>query len=116
MGEIKVEDTNKNENTFDNTVSSISAGEDAGLFTLEGRELYLVGGLDYEEKTSHRFTLEAVNDKGITSTQEIVLQVLDIPNSVSRASYNILVFNVRNEESGSKVVTPATSTQKQREV
>ena len=104
LGEIKVEDTNKSENTFDNTVSlSISAGEDAGLFSLEGRELYLIGGLDYEEKTSHRFTLEAVNDKGITSTQEIVLQVLDIPNSVSRTSYNILVFNVRNEESGSKV-------------
>ena len=86
MGEIKVEDTNKSENTFDNTVSlSISAGEDAELFTPEGRELFLVGGLDYEENY-HRFTLEAVNDKGITSTQEIVLQVLDIPNSVSRAN------------------------------
>ena len=104
MGEIKVEDTNKTENPFVNNIAlSISSEEDEGLFLLEGRQLYLIGGLDFEEKTSHRFTLEATNDKGISSTQEIVLQVLDIPNSVSRSSFNILVFNVRNEASGSKV-------------
>ena len=104
LGEIKVEDTNKTENPFVNNIAlSISSEEDEGLFLLEGRQLYLIGGLDFEEKTSHRFTLEATNDKGISSTQEIVLQVLDIPNSVSRSSFNILVFNVRNEASGSKV-------------
>ena len=104
LGEIIVEDTNKSENTFENTVSlRILPGEDEALFSLEGRALYLIGGLDYEEKTTHRFTIEAINDKGITSTKEIVLNVLDIPNSMSRSSFNILVFNVRNEESGSKV-------------
>ena len=73
------------------------------LFLIENRKLYLVGGLDYEENTSHSFTVEAINDKGISSTKQIVLEVVDIPNSVSRSSFNIMVFNVRNEQSGSKV-------------
>ena len=104
LGEIVVEDTNKEENVFENTISlSIVPGQDAELFLIEDRELYLVGGLDYEENTTHRFTIEAINDKGISSLKEIVLQVLDIPNSVSRSSFSIMVFNVRNEESGSKV-------------
>ncbi|CAI8193134.1 MAG: Alpha-agarase [Flavobacteriaceae bacterium] len=104
LGEIVVEDTNKSETVFDNTVAlSILEGEDAALFKLEGRQLFLIGGLDYEENTKHKFVLQATNDKGITSTKEIVLNVLDIPNSVSRSSYNILVFNVQNEQNGSKV-------------
>ena len=104
LGEILVEDTNKEENVFENTVSlSILPGQDADLFLIENRKLYLVGGLDYEENTSHRFTVEAINDKGISSTKQIVLEVVDIPNSVSRSSFNIMVFNVRNEQTGSKV-------------
>ena len=104
LGEIVVEDTNKEENVFENTISlSIVPGQDAELFLIENRALYLVGGLDYEENTTHRFTIEAINDKGISSLKEIILQVLDIPNSVSRSSFSIMVFNVRNEESGSKV-------------
>ena len=99
LGEILVEDTNKEENVFENTVSlSILPGQDADLFLIENRKLYLVGGLDYEENTSHRFTVEAINDKGISSTKQIVLEVVDIPNSVSRSSFNIMVFNVRNEQ------------------
>ncbi len=104
LGEIRVEDTNKAENVFDNSVELIILeGQDAELFTLEGRKLYLIGGLDYEEKTTHKFTLQATNDKGIISTKEIVLKVIDIPNSVSRSSFNILVFNVQNEQTGAKV-------------
>ena len=104
LGEIVVEDTNKAEDVFDNNVTlNILEGQDNSLFRIEGRKLYLVGGLDFEEKTTHTFTLEATNDKGVVSTKEITLQVLDIPNSVSRASFNILVFNVQNEQDGAKV-------------
>ena len=104
LGEIIVEDTNKAENIFDNTVElTLVEGEDSALFKLEGRQLYLIGGLDFEEKTTHKFTLQATNDKGIVSTKEIILEVIDIPNSVSRSSFNILVFDVQNEQNGSKV-------------
>ena len=104
LGEIVVEDTNKAENIFENTVElSILEEQDHTLFRLEGRKLYLVGGLDFEEKTLHKFLLQATNDKGIVSTKEITLKVIDIPNSVSRSSFNILVFDVKNEQTGSKV-------------
>ncbi len=104
LGEIVVEDTNKAEDVYNNTVAlSILEGEDAALFNIEGRKLHLVGGLDFEEKTVHRFTVQATNDKGITSEKEIVLYVQDIPNSMSRTNFNILVFNVQNEQNGSKV-------------
>ena len=104
LGEIIVEDTNKAENIFDNTVElTIVEGQDSALFEIEGRQLYLIGGLDFEEKIAHKFTLQATNDKGIVNTKEITLHVIDIPNSVSRSSFNILVFNVQNEQNGSKV-------------
>ena len=104
LGEIIIEDTNKAENVFDNTVElTLLEGQDSALFKLEGRQLYLVSGLDYEEKTAHKFVLQATNDKGIVSTKEIILNVIDIPNFVSRSSFNILVFDVQNEQSGSKV-------------
>ena len=102
LGEIIVEDTNKAEDVFNNNVE-LTLLEGQNLFKLEGRELYLIGGLDYEENTQHKFILQAKNDKGIISTKEIVIKVLDIPNSVSRSSFNILVFNVQNEQTGSKV-------------
>ena len=104
LGEIIVEDSNKAENIFDNTVElNIVEGQNSALFKIEGRQLYLIGGLDFEEKIAHKFTLQATNDKGIVSTKEITLHVIDIPNSVSRSSFNILVFNVQNEQNGSKV-------------
>ena len=104
LGEIVIEDTNKAENIFDNTVElTILEDQDHALFKLEGKKLYLIGGLDFEEKTLHKLLLQATNDKGIVSTKEIKLQVIDIPNSVSRSSFNILVFDVKNEQNGSKV-------------
>ena len=51
LGEIIVEDTNKAENIFDNTVElTIVEGQDSAIFKIEGRQLYLIGGLDFEEK------------------------------------------------------------------
>ena len=104
LGEIVVEDTNKAENIFDNTVKlTIAEGQDSALFKLEGRQLYLIGGLDFEENTVHKFTLQATNDKGIVSTKEIVLKVLDIPNTQKVANFEVAVFNVENESTGAKV-------------
>jgi len=76
---------------------------DSNLFELEGKKLFLVGGLDYETKKQHRFIIEATNDKGITSTKEIILNVEDIPNSVTRSSFSVQVGDVNNEAAGSKV-------------
>ena len=104
LGQIIIEDTNKSEDVFDNTVQvRISEGQDADLFRIDGRDLYLIGGLDYEENKEHYFTIKATNDKGIESQKTIKLIVNDIPNSSTRSSFNILVFNVQNEQEDSKV-------------
>ena len=63
----------------------------------------MIGGLDYEERKEHQFTIRATNDKGIESDKTIKLIVNDIPNSSTRSSFNILVFNVQNEQEDAKV-------------
>ncbi|MDC1060958.1 thrombospondin type 3 repeat-containing protein [Flavobacteriaceae bacterium] len=104
LGRIVVEDTNKSQDVFNNTVQiRILEGQDAALFRIDGRDLYLIGGLDYEENREHQFTVEATNDKGIVSTKTIKLIVIDIPNSSTRSSYNIVVFDVQNEQEDAKV-------------
>ena len=104
LGEILVEDTNKDANPLDNDVQlRIVDGEDSNMFRLEGRNLYLVSGLDYETKTIHSVILEATNNLGISSRSGIILMVDDIPNSFTRSIFNILVFNVANEVAGPKV-------------
>ena len=104
LGKIVIEDTNKTQDVFNNTVEiRILEGQDAALFRIDGRDLYLIGGLDYEENREHLFTVEATNDKGIVSRKTIKLIVIDIPNSSTRSSYNIMVFNVQNEQEDAKV-------------
>ena len=104
LGEILVEDTNKENNPLENDVQlRIVDGGDSSMFRLEGRELYLVSGLDYETKTFHSVILEATNNLGISSQSGILLLVDDIPNSFTRSVFNILVFNVVNEVTGAKV-------------
>ena len=115
LGKIVIEDTNKSEDVFNNTVQiKILEGQNAistdasgtfsaDLFSVDGRDLFLIGGLDYEEKREHQFTVEATNDKGIISTKLITLVVNDIPNSSTRSSFSILVFDVQNEQEDAKV-------------
>ncbi len=104
LGEILVEDTNKQDNPLDNDVQlRIVDGADSNMFRLEGRDLYLVSGLDYETRTIHMVVLEATNNLGISSQSGIILLVDDIPNSFTRSFFNILVFNVANEVAGPKV-------------
>ena len=104
LGKIVIEDTNKSEDVFNNTVQiKILEGQDADLFSVDGRDLFLIGGLDYEENREHQFTVEATNDKGIVSTKLITLVVNDIPNSSTRSSFSILVFDVQNEQEDAKV-------------
>ncbi|MDB4118410.1 thrombospondin type 3 repeat-containing protein, partial [Flavobacteriaceae bacterium] len=86
LGKIVIEDTNKSEDVFNNTVQiKILEGQDADLFSIDGRDLFLIGGLDYEENREHQFTVEATNDRGIVSTKLITLVVNDIPNSSTRS-------------------------------
>jgi surface protein len=104
LGKIVIEDTNKSEDVFNNTVQiEILEGQDANLFRIDGRDLYLIGGLDYEENREHQLIVKATNDKGIESIKEIKLVVNDIPNSSTRSSYNIVVFNVQSEQENAKV-------------
>ena len=104
LGEILVEDTNKQDNPLENDVQlRIVDGGDSKMFRLEGRDLYLVSGLDYETRTIHTVIIEATNNLGISSQSGIVLLVDDIPNSFTRSFFNILVFNVANEVAGPKV-------------
>ena len=104
LGEILVEDTNKETNPLENDVQlRIVDGEDSKMFRLEGRNLYLVSGLDYETRTIHTVIIEATNNLGISSRSGIILLVDDIPNSFTRSVFNILVFNVANEVAGPKV-------------
>ena len=104
LGEILVEDTNKETNPLENDVQlRIVDGGDSKMFRLEGRNLYLVSGLDYETNTFHSVILEATNNLGISSRSGILLLVGDIPNSFTRSIFNILVFNVANEVAGPKV-------------
>ena len=104
LGEILVEDTNKETNPLENDVQlRIVDGGDSSMFRLEGRNLYLVSGLDYETNTFHSVILEATNNLGISSRSGILLMVGDIPNSFTRSIFNILVFNVANEVAGPKV-------------
>ena len=104
LGKIVIEDTNKSEDVFNNTVQiKILEGQDADLFSIDGRDLFLIGGLDYEENREHQFTVEATNDRGIVSTKLITLVVNDIPNSSTRSSFSILVFDVQNEQEDAKV-------------
>ena len=86
-----VEDTNKETNPLDNDVQlRIVDGEDSKMFRLEGRNLYLVSGLDYETRTIHTVIIEATNNLGISSRSGIILLVDDIPNSFTRSFFSLL--------------------------
>ena len=62
LGEILVEDTNKQDNPLENDVQlRIVDGGDSKMFRLEGRDLYLVSGLDYETRIIHTVIIEATN-------------------------------------------------------
>ncbi|MDG2397199.1 MAG: thrombospondin type 3 repeat-containing protein [Flavobacteriaceae bacterium] len=69
-------------------------GKDKNLVELRnGNDLYLVTPLDYEDKKSHTIDITASN--GIKEvTKPLIIQVIDVPNTFSKTSFSISVFNV----------------------
>ena len=86
---------------------TISAGNDEGLFELRnngnvgntidsGYELFVIGKLDYEDKTFHELELTA-SDGEKTSTYLYRVNVGDIQNASINADFNLSVFDQDNE-------------------
>jgi len=103
LGKVLAEDVNIVYGTSGELSYSINSGEDASLFLVEDNLVYLVGRLDYEEKRIHQTSIRVTNDKGLSSDLLLKLKVKDIPNSFSKSSYSVVVFDVKTEASGSKV-------------
>ena len=104
LGRIVVEDPNA---SVAGDISKISLQlantQDHTFVELRSDSLFLIDRLDYEAKPELIFTIEATNDKNQTTTKEINLKVVDIPNTTSLSNFEISVFNVENESAGAKV-------------
>ncbi|MDA9361467.1 thrombospondin type 3 repeat-containing protein, partial [Flavobacteriaceae bacterium] len=71
--------------------------EDVGnsdYFRLEGDLLYLIKSIDYEEQKTLSVTIKATNNRELSSTSIMKLNVLDIPNTYTFSSYTLAVFPV----------------------
>ena len=82
---------------------SIGGGKDSNLVELRnGNDLFLVEELDYENKTTHSIEITASN--GVKeSTKTLFIQVIDVPNTFSIASFSISVFDVpKSKESNTE--------------
>ena len=79
---------------------TISNAED--LFTLEGDNIILSGELDYETQTEHVIYINAVSERG-ASTTSVTVPVSDIPNTTYTGYFFITVFDVMNESIDAKV-------------
>ncbi|MGB1450011.1 MAG: BspA family leucine-rich repeat surface protein, partial [Flavobacteriaceae bacterium] len=103
LGKLLYSDPNASDGTTNNISLSIAPGEQAELFELVGDSIFLVGRTDFEENPTPRFTIVATNNLNQSTEKEIVLNVLDIPNTKKVANFEIAVFNVENESTGAKV-------------
>ena len=75
-----------------------------GYFELiDNREIRLIQELDYENSTSHSIIVTASNESGLTSTQETVVNVIDVPNPSYTLNYFVSIFDTDNESLGAKV-------------
>ncbi len=59
--------------------------------------------MDYENSTSHSIIVTASNESGLTSTQETVVNVIDVPNPSYTLNYFVSIFDTDNESLGAKV-------------
>lgn len=77
-----------------NSISYSITANDNGLFEITaGGELSLASGqtLDFETSTSHNITVEAT-DGGLSNTATITIDVTDVDESASSASYTVSTF------------------------
>ena len=103
LGKVIYQDPNSPTGSKENISLSISDALDGALFTLAQDSIFLIGRTDYEENPKHRFIVVATNDKNQTTNREMLLKVLDIPNTYSKSNFNVQVFDVKSETSGAKV-------------
>ena len=84
---------------------SISAGNNDNLFELRnGFDLFVIGKLDYEDKTFHELELTA-SDGEKTSTYLYRVNVGDIQNASINADFNLTVYDQVNESDTSSGTT-----------
>jgi hypothetical protein len=80
---------------------------------LSGNEIRTIAELDYEElpnyssgqpaEAAYEISVQATTDAGQSSTQLFYIPVIDIPNASYIAGFFISIFNVEDENLGSKV-------------
>jgi VCBS repeat-containing protein len=71
-------------NNFEDLTYSITAGNLAGLFEIDGDgqiSLALGKTLDFETATSHNLTVRVTDGGGLFAEQSVVIQVTDVPGS-----------------------------------
>ena len=103
LGKVLYSDPNDSSGSTANISLAIAAGENAELFELVGDSIFLVGRTDFEENPTPSFTIVATNNLNQSTEKEIVLKVLDIPNTQKVANFEVAVFDVENESTGAKV-------------
>ena len=77
---------------------SLTGGNSEGLFELRGDQLYRVGVLDYENKTSHQLTFTA-SDGNATTSYNAIVKVNDISNAKVEKGFSVEIYDT-NESTG----------------
>jgi hypothetical protein len=80
----------------------VSMDSPAELFVLESTSIILNGELDYETAVEHEIQVFAVSERGSSNTF-VTIPVSDVPNTTYTGNFTITVFDVQNEQTGSKV-------------
>jgi len=80
----------------------VSMDSPAELFKLENTSIILNGELDYETSIEYEVQIFAVSERGSSNTF-ITIPVSDVPNATYTGNFYITVFDVQNEQLGSKV-------------
>jgi len=103
IGKVLYSDPNASDGTTTNISLAIAPGQEAELFELIGDSIFLIGRTDFEENPTPKFTIVATNNLNQITESEMVLNVLDIPNTKKVANFEVAVFNVESESTGAKV-------------
>jgi surface protein len=80
----------------------VSMESPAELFVLQNTSIILNGELDYETAIEHQVQVFAVSERGSSNTF-VTIPVSDVPNAFYTGNFFITVFDVQNEQLGSKV-------------
>ena len=103
IGKVLYSDPNASNGATTNVSLAIASGQEAELFELVGDSIFLIGRTDFEENPTPKFTIIATNNLNQSAEKEMVLNVLDIPNTKKVANFEVAVFDVENESTGAKV-------------